>query len=91
MVTYIIVAVLGISALGTLVLAIFMLMDAQGAENKDDFASRVTKAVDSTANANGLWTRRLRIRAIIFLVLLLLCALGAVWVMQNFHGSTWNW
>ena len=88
--TYIIFAILGLGALGTLTLAVFMLMDARAAQDKDDIASRITKAVDKTANANGLWTRRMRIAAIAFLVCLLSGIVAAVYILQNFRESTWN-
>lgn len=91
MLTYLILGVLGLSALGTIILAIFMLMDARSAANRDDFASRMTKAVDKTANANGLWTRQLRISAVIFLIALLLLAVGAVYIMQDYRSNTWTW
>jgi hypothetical protein len=67
-----------------------MLMDARAAEGKDGITSRITKAVDNTANANGLWTKRMRIMAIVFLTCLIGATLAAVFILQNIHNTHWE-
>jgi Trk-type K+ transport system membrane component len=85
--------ILGLCALGTVVLGVFMLIDFSKRSGDKGFASRMTKAVDRTAKANGLWTKAMRIRAVIFLVLLIGLAVAAVLVLEYMPrgGGGFNW
>ena len=83
MMFYLLVGTLVLSALATLVLGIFMLMDSREGEEYTDLTSRITRAVDVTARANGLFSRFDRLRAVIFLILVLLLALLAVWFLKS--------
>ena len=88
--TYIIFGIIGLCAVGTLTLAVFMFMDARAAKDKDDIASRITKAVDSTANANGLWTRKMRLAAVGLLIFIIGGMIAAYYILENFRDTTWN-
>ncbi|TVR12007.1 MAG: hypothetical protein EA401_10020 [Planctomycetota bacterium] len=86
----VILIILGLGAFAAVALALLMLMDHSKKREGDDFGSRVSQAVDRTARANGLWTRRMRLQAAAFLVLVVLAVLTAVLVLQRYSHSTWN-
>ncbi len=78
------IATLVFAALATIVLGVFMLLDARKRSDGTDLTSRITRAVDRTAKANGLWTRLQRIQAIVFIVLLLVIALLLILLNQTY-------
>lgn len=87
----IILIVLGLSAVAAVALALLMLMDHGKKREGDDFASRVSQAVDRTARANGLWTRRMRMQAAAFLVFIVVAVFAAMFLLQRYSHSTWAW
>lgn len=78
------------SAVVTIGLGIFMLLDARKARERDDLASKITRAVDRTALANGLKTRPERIWAMVFLICLLTTAVLGVWILQSRGFRSWS-